>query len=631
HEHPLCRISNGDGLECDACDGSYRDGFFCDECKFTVHRKCAFHPFHLGHDLKLLTTGIPGNTDPKCHICGKNTKRLLFHCSECNLSLDIDCMVDAMSSQANLKMSWHHHPMLLVNFNDCFKCDFCGFTSAGNGYFCPLCRLVVHESCVYVFDSPEITHDCHAKHSLKLLTQGAPDYTDLKCHLCGVNTGNLLYHCDICKFNLDPDCAIRRPPPVYLSNLKIHEHTLVLIPRLVSFVCDACGEKGDRAPYVCFQCNFMIHGYCADLPRVIHINRHDHRVSYTYPLGPGEWKCGVCWEGIDWSCGAYSCPNCPHYAVHSRCATRPDVWEGEELDGVPEEVEDIEPFKTNDDNKITHFAHEEHNLSFEKDGIALEESVFCDACARPIGSNTFYSCSDCSFILHETCANLPKKKRHFLSAKPLTLTYGGESLRTNECYACFQRFGGGFKYRDKYGEVVDLLCISITEPFVHGSHPHPLFYINVEHDEELTKTCQGCGIRTEEMVLGCTKCRFFLDFRCATLPLTVRLDRYDDHPLTLCYGEKASGEKASGKYWCDICEREKDPETWFYACKDCGVTLHVFCVVGDFKCARSGDVFDNEHKLLSNSGSSRPTCRNCHCHCPGPFTLRKTGEKEESF
>ncbi|XP_006395426.2 uncharacterized protein LOC18011845 isoform X1 [Eutrema salsugineum] len=635
-DHPLCLISHGDGLECDACDGSYRDGLFCDECKFTVHKKCAFvfntqetlfkHPSHDGHGLKLLTTWAPGNTDPKCHICGKNTKRLLFHCKKCNLNLDIDCMVDAMCARANLKMPWHHHPLLFVYLDGCLYCDFCG-RRFEEGYFCPLCRLTVHERCVSVFESPDITRTCHAKHSLKLLTQGAPDYTDLKCHVCADNTGNLLYHCDICKFNLDPDCAIISPPPVSLSNLKVHDHkhTLTLMPRLLSFVCDACGETGDRSPYVCLQCNFMIHGYCAYFPRVIHINRHDHRVTYTYPLGPGEWKCGVCWEGIDWSCGAYSCSTCPNnYAVHSRCATRDDVWDGEELDGVPEQVEDIEPFKTNDDNTITHFSHSEHNMSLNKDGIALEESIFCDGCVRPIGSNTFYSCSDCSFILHEICANLPKKKRHFLSPKPLTLTYGG-SVETNECYACLQRFGRGFMYREDIYRNVDLLCSSITEPFVHGSHPHPLLYINVEHDEELTKTCQGCGIRTEGMVLGCTKCRFYLDFSCATLPLTVRLDRYDDHPLTLCYGEKVSG-----KYWCDICETETNPETWFYTCKDCGVTLHVFCVVGDFKCVKSGDVY-YEHKLLSNSSSSRPTCSYCHCHCPGSFTLHENGKNEEFF
>ncbi|CAA7046577.1 unnamed protein product [Microthlaspi erraticum] len=178
----------------------------------------------------------------------------------------------------------------------------------------------------------------------------------------------------------------------------------------------------------------------------------------------------------------------------------------------------------------------------------------------------------------------------------------------------------GFVYEANHSTRFDLYCSSITEPFTHGCHPHPLLYIKVDHDE-IIKTCQGCGICAKEMVLGCTKCKFYVDFRCATLPLTVRLGRYDDHPLTLCYGEKASG-----KYWCDICEGETDPETWFYTCMDCGVTLHVLCVFGDLRYAKAGEQIDDGIVLASNSRSSRPVCNNCHCHCPGPLTLKNCNQ-----
>lgn len=302
HEHALYRDGHRHGLEleCDACDRTYHDGIWCRECKFTVHEQCAFllriretskHPFHDGHCVELLTTGAPDHTDPTCHICGKNTKPFLYHCSTCKLNLDIDCMVDALCAQADVNVLWHHHPLLMVDFGKAMICNFCR-SGYDDGYFCPRCRLMVHEDCVFVFDSPEITHPCHVRHSLKLLTDGAPGYTDPECHLCGNNTKNFLYHCKICKFSLDMDCAIRDPPPVALSSMKVHEHTIRLMPRLISFACDACGTRGDRSPYVCFRCNFVIHQKCAHLPSIIHINRHDHRVSYTYPLGPGEWTCG---------------------------------------------------------------------------------------------------------------------------------------------------------------------------------------------------------------------------------------------------------------------------------------------------------------------------------------------------
>ncbi|XP_024006869.1 uncharacterized protein LOC18012767 [Eutrema salsugineum] len=612
HTHNLGRIGYpGGGLECGACDRSYSDGcdpsickgFHCLKCEFDVHTKCLFvfniqetlfeHPLHVGHGLKLLTTGAPDHTDPKCHIC---------------------------CSQSHLNMPWHNHTLLMLDVGDDMRCKVCG-KPGGYGYCCPRCWLMVHEKCVSVFDSPEITHSCHARHSLKLLTEGAPDYTDLKCHLCGKKTGNFLYHCDICKFNMDMACAIRSPLPVTLSNLKVHEHTLKLIPRLISFVCDACGNAcgkiGDRSPYVCLQCDLMFfHQGCTRLPRTIHVNRHDHRVSYKYPLGLGEWKCGICLDKIDWSYGAYSCSTCPSYALHSRCATRKDVWDGEELDGVPEEVEDMEPFIRNDDNTITHFAHE-HNLSLNNDGIALEESILCGACVRPVGSNAFYKCSECSFILDETCANLPKKKRHFLSPTPLTLYHNRDNTDTT-CGACLQMCCEGFMYTDGGGNY-DLICSSMTMPFIHGSHPHPLLYLQDRNISDRER-CQSCHMGLFDEVLGCVQCNYYLDFRCATLPLTVRLHKYDAHPLTLCYGEKASG-----KYWCDICEREINPETWFYTCHDCGVTLHVYCVLGNVRYAKPGEKIAGDVELMFNT-STRPLCNNCHCRCAAPFFLIK--EKE---
>ncbi|XP_010514454.1 PREDICTED: uncharacterized protein LOC104790404 [Camelina sativa] len=623
HDHSLSVVYNSEGLECDACDLSFREGYSCNICKFTIHRKCAFvfkrqetfeHPSHVGHRLQLLTTGTLDHTDPKCHICDKNTKRLHYHCSICKLSLDVDCMVDAMCARAHLIMPWHHHPLLMVDFGLTMRCDVC-LTRHGYGYFCPRCRLVVHDGCVSVFNSLEITHPSHVRHPLKLLTHGAPHYTDPECHICGKDTENLLYHCDMCKFNLDLSCVIEKKPPVALSNLKVHEHTLTLMPRLISFVCDACGEKGDRSPYVCNQCDYMIfHQDCAHLPRVIHVNHHDHRVLYKYPLGPGEWKCGVCWEEIDWSYGAYSCSLCPNYALHSRCAIRKDVWDGKELDGVPEEIEDIRPFKLNDDNTITYFAHEHDMHLLNKDGIALDESILCGACVRPIGSNTFYNCSDCSLVFHETCANLPQKKRHFLNPRPLSL----HPYTKEKCDACLQICCEGFMYIDR-AQRFDLVCCSITVPFIHGSHPHPLLYLKLQYGH--LKTCQSCGINEKGVVLGCIRCNYYLDFRCATLPLMVKLPRYDDHPLTLCFGEKASG-----KYWCDICERETNPKTWFYTCKHCRVTLHVLCVLGDIRYAKAGGKIEDDVELLPNNRSSRPFCNNCYTRCPGPFILKDSFE-----
>ncbi|CAH2045182.1 unnamed protein product [Thlaspi arvense] len=177
-------------------------------------------------------------------------------------------------------------------------------------------------------------------------------------------------------------------------------------------------------------------------------------------------------------------------------------------------------------------------------------------------------------------------------------------------------------YRDGHGGNFDLICSSITAPFTHGSHPHPLFYLKLARYGDLKK-CQGCGRNAQGAALGCIKCDFYLDFRCATLPTKVGLPRYDDHPLTLCYDEEASG-----KYWRDICETETNPETWYYTCCDCGVTLHVLCVLGDIRYAKYGGKFDDQVELLPNDTSSRPFCSNCHRRCPGNFILNESEDDQ---
>ncbi|CAH8279799.1 unnamed protein product [Arabidopsis lyrata] len=53
--------------------------------------------------------------------------------------------------------------------------------------------------------------------------------------------------------------------------------------------------------------------------------------------------------------------------------------------------------------------------------MAYDENKYCRGCALPIYEGQFYSCMECKFILHESCANAPRMKRHPLHPYPLTL------------------------------------------------------------------------------------------------------------------------------------------------------------------------------------------------------------------
>lgn len=116
------------------------------------------------------------------------------------------------------------------------------------------------------------------------------------------------------------------PPPLVVDHSKTHTHTLRLISSKLAFTCKVCGIDGHRRrPYICLECDFVIHGHCIGFPHVININRHDHHISFTYHHGRGG-RCGVCRRNVSQYYGAYSCSVCPNYTVHTRCATNFTTW-----------------------------------------------------------------------------------------------------------------------------------------------------------------------------------------------------------------------------------------------------------------------------------------------------------------
>ncbi|CAN7023204.1 unnamed protein product, partial [Brassica oleracea var. botrytis] len=649
HEHPMMpwndHMRKGD---CCDCFEPQSDGYYCKLCDFFVHKKCGdelsefidHHPSHPDHTLRLQEKR--GNT---CDICESQIQNLCYRCCDgCDFDVDLHCakyppphVID------NFEM--HPHKLTLLKKKTLFNCSAkCGKTSpmfgyslkfsCGLSYKCEECDVSFHVECVWhpaaLDHLIEVNHPYHSLHSLKLLTGDPPNYSDGKCRLCGRKVDKeLFYHCSSCNFTLDWPCVVN-PPPQSVDHLKAHDHQLTLLQRLDSFTCNACGLKGDRSPYICVPCGFIIHQECLKLPRVININRHDHRISRTSLLGDGAMNsvCGVCRKEVDWKYGGFSCKRCPGYVVHSKCAISYDVWNLKELEGVPEEEEeDIEPYVVIDDNTIQHFSHEEHYLRLSgKVRILYEDNKRCNACTHPIGLQSFFGCMDCDFSLHQKCAECPTRKWHVLHNERLILSTNKEQEVFN-CYAC-SRWSNGFMYKDG-DKKLDVLCGSISEPFVHPSHRHhPLYYIPTEKDG----ICNGCNIQ-ERHVLRCIEgdCGFVLCFRCATQPKVVK-HRVDDHPLSLCYGEEK--EEASGKYWCDICETETDSKEWFYTCKDQRASLHRECVLGDSTGLMPRTVatlFGDSYKVGLNNSVTRPFCIECKSRCMYPINLKVPGTSELCF
>ncbi|KAF8049345.1 hypothetical protein N665_2233s0004 [Sinapis alba] len=321
------------------------------------------------------------------------------------------------------------------------------------------------------------------------LTPALPSQTDLVKNLTHVIKGGTSLWIFFC---LDLPCA-ERLPPLTVANPKGHHHSLLFLPRPLLVPCDACGLVDVREPsYACFQCNYMAHQSCIDLPRVIKITRHPHRLHYIPYRSPLSFSCRICYKDVDIKYGQYSCnqEDCS-YVVHSRCAMHVNVWDGTDLEWQPEDSneEDIASFKNLGNGVIDHFGHE-HLLELKKhDGVGDTD--------KQSSTGFRYRCSK------EGCS--------FFSA--------------------------------------DVRCISVKECFIHKSHDdgHPVF-LSTSYSGEDVILCKGCKKRCLGSHLHCAVCEYALCYPCATIPDELHYE-YDKHPLTLSYGEEKSSS-ADDVYWC---------------------------------------------------------------------------------
>ncbi|CAL9228879.1 unnamed protein product, partial [Arabidopsis halleri] len=467
------------------------------------------------------------------------------------------------------------------NFYD-FFCGACSSTILGTDYyFCVTSNERLHKECV---ESPlQIKHPSYPFLSLKLYT---PPYGTVNCISCQTSLRLMAYHCPTYKVSMHPVCALK-PIPIVIDHPRKHPHPLTFFPKQAFLPCDVCGLIKELIPtYVCVRCVFVVHQDCIYFPHVIRISRHQHRIYFIYSLPSGKWSCGVCRREVDNNCGAYSCNKCSGYFVHTRCALRKDLWDGEDLEGVPEEPEiDVEPFERISDGIILHFSHGHHlKLEITRD---YDEKKFCQGCILPVYKGNYYSCmNQCEFILHEACANAPRKIHHALHSRPLTLKVVTSGFDKNmgcfSCDACL-RSSCGFVYESIVGDQrfrLDLLCASVSEPFEYQGHEHPLFLALNPEEEELAR-CRICQEDDDGnnylRKLNCIECDYIICFNCASLPYEARY-KHDKHLLTFREGNEASDQLD----WCDVCESEivYSRKGGFYSCDDCCTTLHIHCLLG---------------------------------------------------
>jgi hypothetical protein len=526
------------------------------------------------------------------------------------------------------------HPLIFIEQAEgLFQCDGCLEDIKGSGYGCRECDFDLHPSCAKL--PRELQHPIHQKFPLNLHKTPPYDGRTCTCNGCNLPCRSFVYHCPICKFDLDIKCA-SLPLTIKAEN---HDHPWTLFQNSIPFTCNACGKKGEGMPYLCGECGLWVHHNCASLPGIVKHIRHKHPLNLTYSLKDNHFKhrlCQLCVKVVDTKYGFYYCSKC-NYVAHVDCAVDKEgmdetfvresvmtMMEEEDLghDEFTNECYIVIKTKVGVDKveipiEIKHFTHE-HSLQlttkFEKDKI-------CDGCIRSIFP-PFYCCAQCNFFLHKTCAELPHKKQHPLHQHSLTLHPRRASRNFFfQCNAC-KYHTNGFTYRcDICNFTLDVPCSLLSDMLTHVGHEHTLILSSTTNAEE----CSACN--SKRKIFRCTECEFTLDFGCATLPQTVGYKQHE-HPFTLRY----TAEDDSGEYYCDICEEERDPKLWFYYCEECSYPAHPKCIfewllsdptAGDFRNVKFGSTYTStvhQHLLtLVHKTKDGPPCYKCGRPCNEMF------------
>ncbi|XP_059430500.1 uncharacterized protein LOC132164097 [Corylus avellana] len=503
--------------------------------------------------------------------------------------------------------SHEEHPLIFVEDfqNDgeneivCFGCN---KSVCGPAYQCSHCNFFLHKSCAEL--PHEIQYPLHLNHTLVLQTPSGKYICDAcfkSCERC------FFYHCNSCDFEIDIECASIEYASSWRTNTdNDHQHEFVPIFQLIHFTCELCGVDGNSVAQVCRICQFLVHAYCAWMPRRIKIMADRHFLTLIYLLGQvikehdDRVFCNLCYKKLNLKYAGYYCQQCG-FVAHLNCARKNRIEANDIIDSSIE-GEGILFKESEESEELKHWDHE-HNLILSRKEVGVHHNKFCEGCIQLIISTTFYSCEQCNYFLHSTCARLPLKKQ--LPTHPCLLTlyqYGSQIGNTAHCFACHRR-SHGFAYACSDCQYnLDVRCCSIPKIIEHEGHQHPLFLAPTSVQE-----CNSCEERwNANGVFVCKEGDFALGFQCATLPLKVDYE-HDPHPLSLSY----TAEDDYGEYYCLICEEKRNPNHWFYYCIKCNFTAHPRCVVGRYPYIKYGRDFtweNHQHplKFVRRTKSSHP-------------------------
>ncbi|XP_040935883.1 uncharacterized protein [Gossypium hirsutum] len=339
--------------------------------------------------------------------------------------------------------------------------------------------------------------------------------------------------------------------------------------------CEECGGKISGTAFSCHSCKVWKHISCADklnrdLPlKIFHPLHLQHRLQLQWYY-PEEFICDKC----SYISTGY------RYRCSSSCDFNLDLTCASSVSGqLPKDQEPLS-FKDEKKKKILHYSHN-HELSFFKYRKVREEDYDCLWCEKHLlPSEVCYGCRYCKFYLHQVCSDkIPKTLSHYFHPKhPLRLTCN-LAFPSDKCNACSKwcRFGTPLYVCEMCNFRLDFDCAKLSPSLKLDCHHHLLtFFKDFKKSEEGQDSyCKACGKHySGGSVYSCVQCHFTLHLKCV-VPSSAR-HKYHRHPLTMMELIK---EDDSEIYYCDVCENERNLKDPVYYCQSCIFIAHIQSVL----------------------------------------------------
>ncbi|XP_030543083.2 uncharacterized protein LOC115750074 [Rhodamnia argentea] len=495
---------------------------------------------------------------------------------------------EAGDGQSRLQFA-HEHPLTSFPATRKVFCRGCKMEiSEEEAYGCRECNFFLHEACA---KAPQVVenHPFHPEHRLHLRCRPGDLFRkteDPACRICETRS-SIGYSCHNCKFFLDLSCVIsimaceddeeredsrkRSPSSMNRSLESLHRHQLSSYhsktqTKIKCDICDGHIPSGDF--FGCSDCTLFLHASCAQPPMEIqHYLHPEHTLTFAKCPGEKEHQCPICEYPVRSEYHCYTCEMCDFF-IHQTCASAT-------LSDLEKEV----------GRTVQCSFHEHVELKLYYNDGFFEN---CAVCERTIEGKTLaYRCfsQGCSFKIHKPCANLPSNLAHPSHLlHPLTLRFKPPNEDEDiECRCCDKGISGLFAF--SCGECNFYLHVACAQKptWKHPFHEHDLFHFAyLEKGSRPNKSkCGACLKRCSYDFLCCAQCDFTLHYYCSQLPSTMKSEHYWE-PLVL---HDSYIEDDSGEYYCDICEKRRDPNKWVY-CSEAGnyqLIAHVECALSPVK------------------------------------------------